>query len=521
MFEEVINKFETVNKDKIDSLSKKNKLVLFDRALHDQVIRGSISILVLNDLFNYEPVVVTDKSEKDWQIRVYRSFGIQNFVNSWGLKVILKSPIIFFQSIILTIKNIFLILFNGFHWFIDNSSINGVECGDLIYDTYIRKNFRFLNPKAYNLIFITILFKSIFKILLFQNLFKKLNVKVVVSNSVTSASNSALGLRVAAQLRIKTFFSSHNFIKFYETYDETFIHARKISRKDLDKLESSKDNIDKIENYFQDRLRGITVGDFASGRDLKESYQDKKKISKDELFETLKIDKSKISSINLFAVHLFADAAHVGGRFFLFRDYYSQFTETLSQIKKKNDQSVLWIIKPHPSGKYHNETLIVENFVKNLNYSNIVLYPNEINLKSVLLSIDKLVTGRGNIGVEYACLGKKAIIAGVNPYSDLGFVSFPKTKKEYFDLMFSEKYITNLNDEQTQDAKKTLYLMDHKQKEIINRGKIIPEKQASDYKMSTEKYFSKIIQKLNDIDFRKDEYYKGLKKYIINWNNKI
>ena len=63
--------------------------------------------------------------------------------------------------------------------------------------------------------------------------------------------------------------------------------------------------------------------------------------------------------------------------------------------------------------------------------------------------------------------------------------------------------------------------MDHKQREIINRGKIIQEKQASDHKMSTEKYFSKIIQKLNDIDFRKDEYYKGLKKYIINWNNKI
>ena len=39
------------------------------------------------------------------------------------------------------------------------------------------------------------------------------------------------------------------------------------------------------------------------------------------------------------------------------------------------------------------------------------------------------MTGRGNIGLEFACLGKKPIIAGVNYYSDLGFVSFPQTQR--------------------------------------------------------------------------------------------
>lgn len=517
MFEEVINKFIKQNNSKIKLNKNKENIVLFDRSLHDQVIRGSLSALAFNELFDYKPIVITDKSKNDWQTRIYKSFGIENFMNIWSLKNLIFSPVIVLSTFMYTIKYIFLVYKKGFHWFIDNFSIQGAECGDLIYDAYIRNNLRFLNPKFYNPIFASILFKSIFKIVLFLNIFKKNRIKLVISNSVTSASNSAIGLRVAASQKIKIFFSSHNFAKFYERYDDTFVALRKLNKSNLKNFEETEQNLKLIEEYFKLRLKGVTHGDFAGWRDLKEAYQDKKNYSKDEFLKFLNIDKNKFKKINLFAVHLFADAAHVGGRFFLFKDYYTQFVETLKKIKDYNDDEVLWLIKPHPSAKYHNESSIVENYVKQLNYKNILIYPNEINLKSILNFVDKLVTGRGNIGLEFACLGKKPIIAGVNYYSDLGFVSFPQTQEDYYNFIFNKEYDNRLNDKQILDAKKTMYLLDHDQVEKIKRGNIIPEKKAIDYKMSSEEYFQKITKNMEVHSFKSDEYYNDLKRNIIAW----
>lgn len=517
MFQDIINQFTANNKSKIKNSDDKENIVLFDRSLHDQVIRGSLSVLAFNDIFGYQPIVVTDKSNKDWQTRVYRSFGIKKFMNCWSLKTFIFSPFTILLSIFYTVKYIFLIYKKGFHWFIDNFSIKGAECGDLIYDAYIRKNLRFLNPKFYNPTFIGILLKSIFKIIFFIKLFKKKKIKLVISNSVTSASNSAIGLRVAASQNIKIFFSSHNFAKFYERYDDTFIALRKLSVNDINKFKNTDENIKKTELYFDQRMEGVTHGDFAGWRDLQDAYQNKKNLTTEDFINLLKLKENKIKKVNLFAVHLFADAAHVGGRFFLFRDYYSQFKETLISVKKKNDKEVLWLIKPHPSAKYHNEDKIVEQFIKNLNYENIAMYPKHINLKSSLTFVDKLITGRGNIGLEYACLGKKPIIAGVNYYSDLGFISFPKSKEEYFNLIFDKTYDNKLNNEQILNAKKTMYLLDHAQVEKIKRGNIIPEKKTIDYKMPTETYFKKIIENLKLTDFQSDEYYLDLKKFINSW----
>ena len=78
MFEEVINKFIKQNNSKIKLNKNKENIVLFDRSLHDQVIRGSLSALAFNELFDYKPIVITDKSKNDWQTRIYKSFGIEN-----------------------------------------------------------------------------------------------------------------------------------------------------------------------------------------------------------------------------------------------------------------------------------------------------------------------------------------------------------------------------------------------------------------------------------------------------------
>ena len=97
----------------------------------------------------------------------------------------------------------------------------------------------------------------------------------------------------------------------------------------------------------------------------------------------------------------------------------------------------------------------------------------------------------------------------------MGFVSCPKSKQEYFDIIFDKEYDNILDSEQMLNAKKTLYLLDHVQVEKIKRGNIIPEKKAVDYKMPTEIYFKKINEKLELTDFKSDEYYLDLKKSLL------
>ena len=102
------------------------------------------------------------------------------------------------------------------------------------------------------------------------------------------------------------------------------------------------------------------------------------------------------------------------------------------------------------------------------------------------MNSNKLVTGRGNSGVEFACFGKKPIIAGECYYADLGFAHFPKTKQEYFDLILDNHIDNKLSEKQTLDAKKTMYL-------IINTGNVSYGNIIPEYEKNFRNFNSKLI----------------------------
>ena len=58
-----------------------------------------------------------------------------------------------------------------------------------------------------------------------------------------------------------------------------------------------------------------------------------------------------------------------------------------------------------------------------------------INTKDLLEICDNVITGRGSIGLEFACAGKYPILAGSAAYSKIGFTLDPKNKKHYFNLI--------------------------------------------------------------------------------------
>ena len=150
-----------------------------------------------------------------------------------------------------------------------------------------------------------------------------------------------------------------------------------------------------------------------------------------------KSSKTKI----LFASHAFADAPHAPGKF-VFNDYFEQFTKTLNFAHNYDDQN-LWIFKPHPNSRILDERKIFKKQFFNNKKNNILLCPDNIPIQKLLDSCDVVITGRGTIGMEFAALGKKVIIAGSAPYSDLNIALQARSKKEYFNFLKNIKKITN------------------------------------------------------------------------------
>ena len=59
-----------------------------------------------------------------------------------------------------------------------------------------------------------------------------------------------------------------------------------------------------------------------------------------------------------------------------------------------------------------------------------------------------------------------------------------------------------------------MYIIDNIHPKIIKRGKIIPEKNPSDYYITTKEYFTRLNKNLKKIDFIKDSYYSHLENVL-------
>ena len=106
-----------------------------------------------------------------------------------------KIDYIFIKSFFLTIYSLFFLRFSNFDKFVETFTLNDIYCGDLIWDTYIRHNHSFENPKI-DFKFIKILFVSIYKNNFLKNLFSKNNIKVVLTSANNYSTLSAFSLNL-------------------------------------------------------------------------------------------------------------------------------------------------------------------------------------------------------------------------------------------------------------------------------------------------------------------------------------
>ena len=517
-------KFLKLNKKILVNYKSKKKIALVNRERPMSALQGSIIVSAIANDKKFETIIITDKLYNDLH-NVFKSFGFVNFFIVSGLKNYLLNIKITIFSIIKTIFAIFNISILGFNNFINNFSVQNILLGDLIYDSYIRYDKKFLNPKI-EIKLIKILFFSIFKVFRLDNFFKKNDIKYLFVQADCYANNETISTRIALKNQTKVF-KINTFgriflteAKNYQIFEGYMPLRRYFSPKKINKIISISDK--KLIKFFEKRFIGDLKSTYTNPVDLKNANNKTSNYTKKSLIKKLFNNQNNYKKIILFAPHAFADSPHHFGINYIFRDYYEQFTETMNFINENNKQNILWLIRPHPSSKIYGEEEIVKSYIGSGN-NNVKFCDNKlIGTKNLIEICDTVVTGRGTVGLEFACFGKKPIVAGSSTYSKFGINIECKNKKNYFKILNEINKIKPLNKKQINLAQKILFYIEmiypkniskYSEKYILTgNNKSVLDLLNNNYSQKKSFFNSIFLRSVKNKSFDQDKLYKFYKK---------
>ena len=435
--------------------SNKN-ILLIDRERFDATILSSILALALNKKYKMNIIVLSDLKPNNIIIKIYKHLGFKKFLNGVTRLNYLKNFNLYFYSIIISIITIFKIMNGGFSWFIQKFNIKDIPFGDLIYDTNVRFNHRYENPKI-DFYFIKLLIRSVFRILLICKYLKKYDIKKLVTSTENYALNSGLAIRIAIYKNIKHCFIGRSTSGDLEIANLTkkglFIGHDNIKNNKIYKKFNPDDY--KINKFYKDRK--IKSNQSFSWTMDSFNNANKKSIPGNNFLNRLSNSKSKKI---LFAAHAFSDAPHQKGINYTFNDFYNQFEETISFISK-NDSNNVWIFRSHPSSHLFDEQHIFKKIIKKYKMKNIFFCTSGVPIKKLYKICDIVITGSGTVGLEFICEGKPAILAGSSGYSIKNLTPYyAKDKKKYFNFIKNIKKLKKPNKIQILLAKKILFFFE-------------------------------------------------------------
>ena len=283
--------------------------------------------------------------------------------------------------------------------------IKKIPIGDLLYDTYIKKDFTptiNLNDKKFN-----IYVEDYIKLTLFWiKYFKLNNVKAVMGSH--SVYSYAIPLRVAAYNNISAYVLSPE--DCYKVTKKKLYHLSDSAdyKKIINSL--SKEKIKEGKNLAKQKLINLTRHEVVEDLNLSKSSFEKK-------MQKSLIKKSKKIKI-LICAHEFNDAVHIYGKNF-FSDMYEWLEFTLNIL---TDQNVNIIVKGHPNfwGNYHESVLMewdrklwnkMQSTYKESENITFINFPttNKDQLDLLDPKNTVVISHHGNAAVEAAYLGFKSI----------------------------------------------------------------------------------------------------------------
>lgn len=312
-----------------------------------------------------------------------------------------------------------------------NITINSVEIGDLIYDTYIKSKKK-PTISIDNDFFI--LLCDFLKLYFFwDDYFKKKNIKAIIG--VHSVYSYAIPLRIAINNNIPTY--CVNFRKISKIDNKMrYQHGEYVEFKNTFKKiknDIKTKGIELAKQKIRYRLSG-TAG-------VKSDLITSETSSFGNKFLPSLIDKNSKKKKFVIFPHDFFDAIHAQGKN-LFEDFY-EWLEFLGKISKKTNYE--WYIKNRPnfSGKfkiYQPQTEnVINDFIKR--YPHIVKLPNNYSHNQIVNEgIDCALTVYGSVGFEYALFNVPVINANANnTHSNYSFNFHPQNLDEYENLILNFK----------------------------------------------------------------------------------
>lgn len=311
-----------------------------------------------------------------------------------------------------------------------NFKYKGIIIGDLIYDTYLRNNFKpTINLKDKYLLEIFKRGINIFDQI--ENYFNKHNVKVVIP-SHTNYIQYGIITRIALQKRKRVF-------KILETNRGTSnLRFRNIEKK------FSKD----IENYFhykktfkslKNKKKLINAGKkiltnrFKGKKDRSLPYMTTNSFKNYNNHQNKEL-KNK-NKIIIFA-HCFFDSPHKHKKM-IFNDFYEQLHFLLSL--SKYDKKYSWYIKPHPNSYFQNDKFLHEILKGDFNKVKIL----DKNLSNRIIAESNpslIITDHGSIGHELAYYKIPVLNTGDNPHINYNFNIHAKSRDDIVKVIKNLKF---------------------------------------------------------------------------------
>lgn len=372
--------------------------------------------------------------------KVYESYGISQFI---FFRLSSFSPILFIKSLYKSII-MYSQLIKGSDLL--NIEMDGISFGELVYDSFIRNEENIYTvPKDLRLI--KYLKKGFSYYYLYKKIFKKYNFSYYITGD-KEYIEYGIPSQIAVNNGIKTIVVGGPRVSIYNSSNirtNTF-HPNMMKSEILSKLDHSF-NVKLVDDILDVRMNGQS-----KQQDAMNAYNNKKIYKRVELVQELCLDPSKKNAIIM--PHAFSDSPHCSERM-LFNDYYDWFSQLLEHAE--HNDSVNWILKPHPSSYYFNEDGFVEKYLQDKMYKNIVITPPNMSTASIKNVADVILTVRGTAGLEFSCFGVPALLAGSGYYTGYGFTKESNSQKEYFEQIEKIDTIQKLTEQEIFDAKLIFY----------------------------------------------------------------
>jgi len=487
--------------------TKNQSCMIIDRGKPVSIFSNSMIMRSINQRLKLKPFIFSHNSQLSWQIKMYYSFGNFSFIYAKNKIFLLLNFNILLISFAATIKNFFK-YYKDFSKFINFFKLEGVEIGHSIYDEYIKHDHRYKNKNIYDLNFFYFLFRKIYIFYKMEKILKVNNVKILICNSLDYATYAALAARIAVKNNIKVLVADDQF-KIFTNQKDINNSIFQLDKKNVKKFFLNRKKIN-FKEYFKKRFKGLINTTLTSAFDLKLGSINKISINKKNFLNKY-IKNNKYKYVALIAPHAFTDAVHGFGKDFIFDDYYQQLEETIKYLYYQEKENVLWLIKPHPRGKYYNENGQAEELIIKYKKKNIILLNRKISTLSAIQFSDLVITGRGSIGLEAASFGTKVMIAGYAVYQDLGFTIQPKNKKEYFQELENIENFSKLDKKKVQIAKKHLYYFD-------NYRSLLPQSKMNLLDVQSKDFYPILSNYMEKKKYLNDKYYLHLEKFLAKIN---